>query len=70
MTVVRGVQRDFPLAGAWGCPPAILIPSLLEERGIGGEVNRDSGTLQVIASQALLSPENVKGSDKSEPLSS
>ena len=22
----KGVQRDFPLAGNWGCPPAILIP--------------------------------------------
>jgi hypothetical protein len=37
--MVKGVQRDFPLAGVWGCPPTILIPPLLEERGIGGEVN-------------------------------
>jgi len=44
MTVVKGVQRDIPLAGVWGCPPAILLPPLLEERGPGGEVNGDGGT--------------------------
>ena len=38
MTAVKGVQRDFPLAGEWECPPAILIPPLLKERGSGGEV--------------------------------
>jgi hypothetical protein len=37
--VVKGIQRDIPLAGDWGCPPAILIPSFLKERGTGGEVN-------------------------------
>ena len=41
--VVKGVQRDFPLAGVWGCPPAILPPPLLEERGVGGEVNKRWG---------------------------
>ena len=54
MTVIKGVQRDFPLAGDWGCPPAIHIPPLLEERGIGGEVNGDGSTSQVIASHDLL----------------
>ena len=44
MTVVKGIQRDFPLAGDWGCPPAILIPPLLEERGTGGEVNGNIDT--------------------------
>jgi hypothetical protein len=23
--MVKGVQREVPLAGIWGCPPAILI---------------------------------------------
>ena len=43
--VVKGVQRDFPLAGAWGCPPVILIPPFLEERGAGGEVNKLWGVI-------------------------
>ena len=37
--VKKGVQREIPLAGVWGYPPAILIPPLLEARGTGGEVN-------------------------------
>ena len=40
--VVKGVQREIPVAGDWGCPPDTLIPPLLEERGLGGEVNGDS----------------------------
>jgi len=51
MTVAKGVQRDFPLAGVWGCPPAILLPPLLEERGTGGEVNGNSGATQAIATR-------------------
>ena len=39
MTVVKGVQREIPLAGVWGYPPALLIPPLLEARGTGSEVN-------------------------------
>jgi hypothetical protein len=39
MTELKEVQREIPLAGVWGCPPAILIPPLLEERGSVGEVN-------------------------------
>jgi len=35
----KGVQREFLLVGAWGYPPAIFLPPLLEERGTGGEVN-------------------------------
>ena len=42
MTVAKGVQRDFPLAGVWGRPPAILIPPLIKEK--------DSDTPQVTAS--------------------
>ena len=38
--MVEGVQREFPLLGVWGYPPAIFSPPLLEERGAGGEVNR------------------------------
>jgi hypothetical protein len=46
MTVVKGVQRFYPLAGDWGCPPAIyLFPPLLEERGTGGEVKDSDTTL-------------------------
>ena len=30
--VAKGVQRDFPLSGVWGCPPAIFHP-LLEGLG-------------------------------------
>ena len=52
--MVKGVQRDFPLAGVWGCPPAIYIPPLLEERGSGGEVNGNNGIHQVIANEAIL----------------
>jgi len=37
--VVKGVQREIPLAGVWGWPPATFLPPLLEERGTGGEVN-------------------------------
>ncbi len=36
----RGCAEGIPSAGVWGCPPAIFIPPLLEERGAGGEVNR------------------------------
>jgi hypothetical protein len=54
-TVIKGVQRDFPLAGVWGYPPAIHIPPLLEKRGIGVEVNGHSSTPKVIASRVLLS---------------
>ena len=49
--MVKGVQREIPLAGVWGYPPATLIPPLLEERGSGGEVNGDGDTPQVIASR-------------------
>ena len=24
--VIKGVERDFPLAGVWGCPPALKSP--------------------------------------------
>jgi len=40
--MVKGVQREFPLLGVWGYPPANFPPPLLEERGIGGEVNNNS----------------------------
>ena len=34
MTVVKGVQRDFPLAGDWGCPPAFEVPQDWGIRGL------------------------------------
>jgi len=33
--MVKGVQREVPLVGDWGYPPAIILPPLLEERGTG-----------------------------------
>jgi hypothetical protein len=29
--MVKGVQRELPLVGDWGYPPAIILPPLLEE---------------------------------------
>ena len=45
LNLVRHPLGESPLAGVWWCPPSILIPPLLNEKGIGGEVNGDSGTL-------------------------
>ncbi len=39
---------EYFLPGVWGCPPAILIPPISEERGQRFEVNGDSGTSQCI----------------------
>jgi len=34
MTVVKGVQREIPLAGVWGCPPALKVPQDWGIRGL------------------------------------
>jgi hypothetical protein len=30
----KGVQRDFPLVGVWGCPPALQVPQDWGTRGL------------------------------------
>jgi len=44
------IPRDagYFLPGVWGCPPAILIPPLLKERGTGGEVNKSWDRLKCL----------------------
>jgi hypothetical protein len=35
MTVVKGVQREIPLAGVWGCPPSFKkSPKIGGHRGL------------------------------------
>ncbi|MDR9459893.1 MAG: hypothetical protein RI591_07090, partial [Dehalococcoidia bacterium] len=54
MIGVKGDQRDSSLAGDWGCPPALIIPPLLEERGLGGEVKDMITPLPSMQSQGFI----------------
>ena len=41
--VVKGVQREFPLVGVWGCPPDSKIPQDWGIRGLIEIISADSG---------------------------
>ena len=51
------------MAGVWGCPLIIFPPPLLEERGSGGEVNKDCIFCRIIRgeieSEILYQDEDV-----------
>ena len=41
MGVVKEVQRDFPLVGVWGYPPAFKVPQAWGIEGVDDNVQID-----------------------------